>query len=61
MKAAFVLDTPGPTPANTNALAYTGMTADWFPKKTGVTIDEPTVFVSSQRDLSTRKLEIDGK
>jgi microcystin degradation protein MlrC len=57
MKAAFVLDTPGPTPANTNALAYTGMTADWFPKKTGVTIDEPTVFVSSQRDLTTLKLD----
>ena len=57
MKAAFVLDTPGPTPANTNALAYTGMTADWFPKKTGVTIDEPTVFVSSQRNLTTLKLD----
>ena len=57
MKAAFVLDTPGPTPANTNALAYTGMTADWFPKKTGVTIDKPTVFVSSQRDLTTLKLD----
>ena len=57
MKAAFVLDTPGPTPANTNALAYTGMTADWFPKKKSVTIDEPTVFVSSQRDLTTLKLD----
>jgi microcystin degradation protein MlrC len=57
MKAAFVLDTPGPTPANTNALKYTEMTADWFPKKTGVTIDEPTVFVSRQLDLTTRKLD----
>ena len=57
MKAAFVLDTPGPTPANTNALAYTRMTADWFPKKKSVTIDEPTVFVSSQRDLTTLKLD----
>jgi hypothetical protein len=57
MKAAFILDTPGSTPANTNALTYTGMAADWFPKKTGVTIDEPTVFVSSQRDLTTLKLD----
>jgi len=61
MKAAFILDTPGSTPANTNALTYTGMAADWFPKKTSLTIDKPTVFVSRQRDLSTRKLEIDGK
>jgi hypothetical protein len=37
------------------------MAADWFPKKTGLTIDKPTVFVSRQRDLTTRKLEIDGK
>jgi microcystin degradation protein MlrC len=57
MKAAFVLDTPGPTPANTNALKYTEMTGDWFPKKTGAAIEEPAIFFSRQFGLTARELD----
>ena len=52
MKATFVLDTPGPTPANTNALSYTAMKGGWFPSDPDLTIDEPTVIVSRQRELA---------
>ena len=52
MKAAFVLDTPGPTPANTNALAYTAMKSSWFPFNPNLRIDEPTVMVSQRRKLA---------
>ena len=53
MKAAYVLDTPGPTPANTNALPYTAMSSGWFPAEPEHTIDEPEVLVSKQRKLRT--------
>ena len=49
MKGAFVLDTPGPTPANTNALAYTGMNGEWFPANPDMVVDDPQVAVSRQR------------
>ena len=52
IKAAFVLDTPGPTPANTNALSYTAMKGSWFPSDPDLTIDEPTVMVSRLRELA---------
>ncbi len=51
MKAAFVLDTPGPTPANTNALLYTAMKSNWFPYDPDLRIDEPTVMVSQRREF----------
>ena len=53
MKAAYVLDTPGPTPANTNALPYTAMSSGWFPAEPEHTIDEPEVLVSRRRKLRT--------
>ena len=53
MKAVYVLDTPGPTPANTNALPYTAMSSGWFPAEPEHTIDEPEVLVSRQRKLRT--------
>jgi len=53
MKAAYVLDTPGPTPANTNALPYTAMSSGWFPAEQEHTIDEPEVLVSRRRNLRT--------
>tara|TARA_B100000029_G_scaffold455902_1_gene483509 strand:- start:1842 stop:3356 length:1515 start_codon:yes stop_codon:yes gene_type:complete len=49
MKAAFVLDTPGPTPANTNALPYAAMTNDWFPATPDLEVEEPEVIVSRRR------------
>jgi len=49
MKGAFVLDTPGPTPANTNALTYTGMNGEWFPANPAMVVDDPQVAVSWQR------------
>ena len=51
MKSAFVLDTPGPTPANTNALLYTAMKSNWFPYDPDLRIDEPTVMVSQRREF----------
>ena len=53
MKSAYVLDTPGPTPANTNALPYTAMSSGWFPAEPEHTIDEPEVLVSMRRKLRT--------
>ena len=53
MKAVYVLDTPGPTPANTNALPYTAMSSGWFPAEPEHTIDEPEVLVSRRRKLRT--------
>ena len=53
MKAAYVLDTPGPTPANTNTLPYTAMSSGWFPAEPEHTIDEPEVLVSRRRKLRT--------
>ncbi|MDP6338345.1 MAG: MlrC C-terminal domain-containing protein, partial [Verrucomicrobiota bacterium] len=53
MKAVYVLDTPGPTPANTNALPYTAMSSGWFPVEPEHTIDEPEVLVSRRRNLRT--------
>ena len=53
MKAAYVLDTPGPTPANTNALPYTAMSSGWFPAEPEHTIDKPEVLVSRRRKLRT--------
>ncbi|MEE2614354.1 MAG: M81 family metallopeptidase [Verrucomicrobiota bacterium] len=52
MKAAFVLDTPGPTPANTNVLEYSKFKNDWFPSKADLEIDEPIVLISKRRDLA---------
>jgi len=49
MKAAFVLDTPGPTPANTNALPYAAMTNDWFPATPDLEVEEPEVIVLRRR------------
>lgn len=51
IKAAFVLDTPGPTPANTNALPFTEMVGDWFPANPSLAIDEPVVQVSTRREF----------
>jgi len=48
MKAAFVLDTPGPTPANTTALPYTAMKGDWFPVNPDLEIEGPEVVVSQR-------------
>ena len=53
MKAVYVLDTPGPTPANTNALPYTAMSSGWFPAEPEHTIDKPEVLVSRRRKLRT--------
>ena len=46
-----VLDTPGPTPANTNALPFTEMVGDWFPAYPSLAIDEPVVQVSTRREF----------
>tara|TARA_B100000674_G_scaffold210633_1_gene172628 strand:+ start:158 stop:1684 length:1527 start_codon:yes stop_codon:yes gene_type:complete len=53
MNAVYILDTPGPTPANTNALPYTAMSSGWFPAEPEHTIDEPEVLVSRRRKLRT--------
>ncbi len=55
MKAAFVLDTPGPTPANTNALTYTNFIDSWFPLDTNIEINAPTVLTSKSRNLTKKK------
>ena len=55
MKAAFVLDTPGPTPANTKALTYTNITNNWFPLDKDIEINEPVVLTSKPRDLARKK------
>ena len=55
MKAAFVLDTPGPTPANTNALTYTNCTDSWFPLDTNIEINAPAVLTSKSRNLTQKK------
>jgi microcystin degradation protein MlrC len=52
MKAAFVLDTPGPTPANTNALEYSKFKNDWFPSEADLEVEEPIVLVSKRRNLA---------
>jgi len=52
MKSAFVLDTPGPTPANTNVLNYTNFISDSFPTDADLEIDEPIVLISKRRDLA---------
>jgi microcystin degradation protein MlrC len=52
MKSAFVLDTPGPTPANTNVLNYTNFVSDSFPTDADLEIDEPIVLISKRRDLA---------
>ena len=55
MKAAFVLDTPGPTPANTNALTYTNFTDSWFPLDLNTEISTPVILTSKSRDLARKK------
>ena len=55
MKAAFVLDTPGPTPANTNALTYTNFTDNWFPVDTDIEVNEPVILFSKCRDLARKQ------
>lgn len=52
MKSAFVLDTPGPTPANTSVLNYTECKSDSFPSDADLEVDDPVVLISKRRDLA---------
>mgnify|MGYP001158564139 FL=1 len=49
MKAALILDTPGPTPVNTNSLTYTKMNSQWFPKDWTMMNTKPVVMSSTAR------------
>jgi microcystin degradation protein MlrC len=53
MKAVFILDTPGPTPANTNALTYTRMNSKWFPRDWTMMKTKPVVMSSAARYSSS--------
>ena len=53
MKAVFILDTPGPTPANTNALTYTKMNSKWFPRDWTMMKTKPVVMSSAARYSSS--------
>jgi microcystin degradation protein MlrC len=49
MKAALILDTPGPTPVNTNSLTYTKMNSQWFPRNWTMMNTKPVVMSSTAR------------
>ena len=45
-KAAFILDTPGPTPASVRGLQYKHMQQPYFPVDTEISELQPTVLQS---------------